>query len=43
LTGFKWLGTKGEALIKTGHTLLLAYEEAIGNHGQFVNDIAAKS
>ncbi|RWS27633.1 phosphoglucomutase-2-like protein [Leptotrombidium deliense] len=30
LTGFKWMGNRADELIKTGKTVLFAYEEAIG-------------
>lgn len=30
LTGFKWMGNRAHELIKQGHTVLFAYEEAIG-------------
>ena len=30
LTGFKWIGTKAKDMQSKGHSLLLAYEEAIG-------------
>lgn len=30
MTGFKWMGNKSSELIKSGKTVLFAYEEAIG-------------
>ena len=30
MTGFKWMGTRADTLIKQGKTVLFAFEEAIG-------------
>ena len=30
LTGFKWMGNKSHELMRAGHEVLFAYEEAIG-------------
>ena len=30
LTGFKWMGNRAHELLKQGHDVLFAYEEAIG-------------